>query len=70
MSLFTNEKGTVRLSAKSLSQEGYLADTPAFTLFQRTTFDSQTNTIANKAGTFELVIDAKELTPAQAAKLV
>lgn len=68
VSLFTNAKGTLRMSAEMTSQEGYLANTDNLLTLQRLKFDQSTQSISNGDESVKLVL-SKEISRAQAYDL-
>lgn len=68
ISLFTNSEGVLTGGIEVTSQEGYLADVDSIVKLKDLKYDDSKKTISNESKTFALVLDKKELTPAQASK--
>lgn len=72
--LFTNEKGTVRMSAEffmpyDFTEGGEFVTSNLFTLFQRVAYDKETKTFSNGKKTFELTL-GETLTPEEAKEAI
>ncbi len=68
ISLFTNAKGNLTGGIEVTSQEGYLADINSIVRLRNLSYDEVSGTITNASKTFTIVLDKKELSPAQASK--